>query len=156
MISKYTTIALTGHTSGLGKIIAEFLKSRNYAMTGFSLSAGYDLRDYSCVTSILEIVKEFDFFINCAKPDYVQAQLLYRLIESGFKGKILNIGSPVVHKIPPDWTDIKLLEYTTQKTALLHAHQTLSKFYPDQLLMWEPLHNFNFEYVSNSLKEIGL
>jgi hypothetical protein len=148
------TAAVTGHTSGLGKIILEFLKSSNCTVTGFSLSSGHDLRDYSCITSVLEIVKDFDLFVNCAKPDYTQAQILYRLIDSGFKGKILNIGSPVVHKIPEDWSDVGLLEYATQKTALYHAHQTLSKFYKDQLLMWEPFHNLDYEYVSNSLKEI--
>jgi hypothetical protein len=150
------TAAITGHTSGLGKIILECLKSRGYAVTGFSLSGGHDLRDYSCITSVLATVKNFDLFVNCAKPDYAQAQILYRLINSGFKGKILNIGSPVVHKIPDNWSDIGLLEYATQKTALLHAHQTLLKFYPDQLLMWEPLHNFTVDYVSTSLSELGL
>jgi hypothetical protein len=148
------TAAITGHTSGLGKLILKYLELRGYTVTGFSLSSGHDLRDYSCVTTVLEIVKNFDFFVNCAKPDYTQAQILYRLMGSGFKGRILNIGSPVVHKIPTNWTDITLLEYATQKTALWHAHQTLSKFYTDQLILWEPCHDLTFEYVAVSLEKL--
>ncbi len=145
--------AITGHTSKLGKLIAKYLESCNYTITGFSRSTGHDLRDYSCVSNILNAVNDFDLVVNCAKPDYVQAQLLYRLIDSGFKGKILSIGSPVVHHLPEQWTSLELLEYATQKTALFHAHQTLSKFYTNQLLIWEPAHDFNFEYVSSALQE---
>jgi hypothetical protein len=145
--------AVTGHTSGLGKHIKEYLESCHYDVTGFSMSMGYDLRDYSKVTEVISIVKDFDLFVNSAKPDYVQSQILYRLLDAGFKGKILNIGSPVVHNLPKSWSDLKLLEYATQKTALYHAHQTLLKFFPDQLIMWEPLHTSNMEYVSNCLKE---
>jgi hypothetical protein len=146
--------AITGNTCDLGKFITKYLESHNYEIAGFSRSNGYDLRNYSCVTSILDIVKDFNLFVNCAKPDYTQAQILYRLIGSGFKGKILNIGSPVVHHLPESWFDLGLLEYATQKTALFHAHQTLSKLYTDQLILWEPLHDFTFEYVSASLDKI--
>jgi hypothetical protein len=154
MITDTKHAAITGHTSKLGNLIANYLESQNYTIIGFSRSNGYDLRDYSCVSNILGVVKQFDLFVNCAKPDYTQAQLLYRLISSGFEGKILSIGSPVVHSLPKSWTDLGLLEYATQKTALYHAHQTLSKFYKDQLLMWEPCHALNYEYVSSALKEI--
>lgn len=147
--------AVTGHTAGLGKLIKEYLESQNYNVLGFSKSTGYDLRDYSQVTKLLDTVSEFDLFVNCAKPDYVQSQLIYRLLKSGFKGKILNIGSPVVHH-NTGWTDLGLLEYITQKTALFHAHQTLEKFYPTQLIMWEPKHTSDIEYVSQCLKELGL
>jgi hypothetical protein len=145
--------AVTGHTSGLGELIKKYLESQHFTVTGFSLSSGFDLRDYSKITEVISIVKNFDLFVNSAKPDYVQSQILYRLLDAGFTGKILNIGSPVVHKIPPLWTDLKLLEYATQKTALYHAHQTLSKFFPEKLIMWEPTHNFDAEYVATSLKE---
>ncbi len=154
MITVTKHAAITGHTSGLGNLIAKYLESHNYTVIGFSRSNGYDLRDYSCVSDVLSIAHQFDLFVNCAKPDYAQSQILYRLIGSGFKGKILNVGSPVVHNLPKNWTDLGLLEYATQKTALYHAHQTLSKFYKDQLLMWEPLHTIDYEYVCSSLKEI--
>lgn len=145
--------AVTGHTSGLGKLIKEYLESHHFTVTGFSFSSGFDLRNYSKVTEVISIVKDFDLFVNSAKPDYVQSQILYRLLDAGFTGKILNIGSPVVHRIPPLWTDLKLLEYATQKTALYHAHQTLCKFFPEKLIMWEPSHTVSAEYVSTSLRK---
>jgi hypothetical protein len=145
--------AVTGHTSGLGKHIKEYLESCNYNVTGFSMSTGFDLRDYDTVAKVISLVKDFDLFVNSAKPDYTQSQILYRLLAAGFNGKILNIGSPVAHSIPKSWSDLGLLEYATQKAALYHAHQTLSKFFPDQLILWEPLHTNDTEYVFNCLKE---
>lgn len=142
--------AVTGHTSGLGKLIKDYLECRNYKVCGYSKSTGHDLRDYSIVTNILEQVNSFDLFVNCAKPDYVQSQMLYRLLKSNFNGIILNVGSPVVHRTPL-WTDLGLLEYVTQKTALFHAHQTLSKIYAEKMIMWEPQHVNSPEYVNKEL-----
>lgn len=144
--------AVTGHTSGLGKRIKDYLEHHDYKVHGYSKSTGHDLRDYSIVTDVLDQVRSFDLFVNCAKPDYVQSQVLYRLMKSDFKGTILNIGSPVVHHMPP-WTDLGLLEYVTQKTALFHAHQTLSKMYAGKMIMWEPQHVDCQEYVNQALEE---
>lgn len=147
--------AVTGHTSIIGSLITNYLKNKNYTVLGFSKTTGYDLRDYSHVTQMLDAVNQFDLFVNCAKPDYAQTQILYRLISSGFHGKILNVGSPVVHCMP-EWTDLGLLEYVTQKTALFHAHSVLNKLYPDKLLLWEPMHKIDQDYVANSLQDLGL
>ena len=148
-------IALTGHTSGLGSVMFDVLTNKNYKVIGFSKSSGCDIRDYSQSGSMIEQVKDFDWFINCAHPDYCQSQILYRLIANGFTGKILNIGSPVVHQ-NPNWTDVGLLEYVTQKTALWHAYTTLNRFYPEKVLMWEPDHTTDRDYVINSLNRVGL
>lgn len=147
--------AITGHTAGLGAQIKDYLESRNYTVQGYSLSSGYDLRDYSQVSKMLEQTKDFDLFVNCAKPDYAQSQILYRLVKSHFKGTILNIGTPVIHQ-PSIWTDLGLLEYMTQKTALFHAHQTLSKLYLYRMIMWEPQHARSHEYVNQCLDEFKL
>jgi hypothetical protein len=148
-------VALTGHTRGLGKHIYNYLVKNNYSAQGFSFSTGCDLRDYSQVGAMIKSVKSCDWFINCAHPDYCQTQILYRLLKENFKGKILNIGSPVVHR-PPDWTDLDLLEYVTQKTALYHAHQTLDTMFPNQLILWEPDHDLDENYIVNELKRHGL
>lgn len=150
-----STIALTGHTRGLGAKIHSTLQQRNHVVHGFSLSTGCDLRNYDHVTSMIKHVKDFDWFINCAHPDYCQTQILYRLIDNDFQGTVLNIGSPVVHRTP-DWTDIKLLEYVTQKTALHHAYKTLNKMFGDRILMWEPDHACDIDYVSAYLEKMGL
>lgn len=148
-------IALTGHTRGLGALIHRCLAKNGHDVKGFSFSTGLDLRDYSQVGQMIDSVMESAWFINCAHPDYCQTQILYRLVRVGYKGKILNIGSPVVH-CPPNWTDLGLLEYTTQKTALYHAHTTLSRLFTDKIFMWEPLHAQNADYVAEQLSEYHL
>lgn len=149
------SIALTGHTRGLGKLINMSLLDRGHYVTGFSLSNGYDLRDYSVVGKMITEINKFDWFINCAKPDYTQTQILYRLMSSTFSGKVLNIGSPVVHTMP-EWKDLSLLEYVTQKTALYHAHKTLTNMFPNRLFMWEPVHTHDMNYITDSLTVLGL
>lgn len=149
------TVALTGHTRGLGAIICQCLTDKGHLVLGFSTSNGYDLRDYSQVTRMIDRVQGSDWFINCAKPDYAQAQILYRLLASGFSGRILNIGSPVVHG-RTGWQDLGLLEYSTQKVALHHAHQVLEPLYPGQLIMWEPDHTLDKLYVSRYLQGLAL
>lgn len=135
-------IALTGHTGNLGSIIKDVLENKGHFVQGFSKSTGTDLRDYSQVGHMIQSIKNFDWFINCAHPEYCQSQILYRLLKENFKGKILSVGSPVVHR-NPGWTDLGLIEYITQKTALWHAHSSLAALYPGQLWLWEPAHTGN-------------
>jgi nucleoside-diphosphate-sugar epimerase len=132
-------IAITGHTSGLGKSFYLECINRGHDVEGFSRSNGYDLRDYSKVGKMLDKIKDFDLFINNAKPDYSQSQILYRLFRSETCKIIVNIGSKVIES-PPDWTDTFLLEYVTQKMALAHAVQVLSKITKSELVLINPEH----------------
>jgi hypothetical protein len=131
--------AITGHTSGLGYCFFETLKNQGYQVHGFSRSNGYDLRDYSCVTKMIEKIQDFDLFVNNAKPDYAQSQILYRLCRSWNHGTIVSIGSQAIID-HPGWTDLYLLEYLTQKVALAHAHQELSKISSCRLELIHPAH----------------
>lgn len=149
------TVALTGHTRGLGSIIHQYLTHKGHHVLGFSTTNGHDLRDYSQVGRMINQVQDADWFINCAKPDYAQSQILYRLMAMNFGGRVLNIGSPVVH-CATGWNDLGLLQYVTQKTALHHAHHVLDPLYPNQLIMWEPDHTLDYQYVSGYLGKIGL
>jgi hypothetical protein len=131
-------IAVTGHTSGLGKSFFDLLSMQGHKVVGYSKSTGHDLRDYSIVSKIIEEIQGFDLFINNAKPDYAQAQIVYRLARS-WDGTLLSIGSRVVVD-PPNWTDTFLLEYLTQKTALLHAHNILESLSTCKLIIVHPAH----------------
>lgn len=133
------TAAITGHTCQLGKDFSQALEKRGYHVSGYSRSTGYDLRDYSCVTKMLEQIKDFDCFVNIAHPDYVQAQILYRLVREHPKNSstIVNIGSSVV-RLNPGWTDTHLLEYQTQKTALYSACELLQPISSCKLIWLEP------------------
>lgn len=150
-----TTVAITGHTRGLGQRIYQILRDNNVHVRGFSLSGGVDLRDFTQRIAMANEIQTFDWFVNCAKPDYVQSQILYNLFAAQFQGKILSIGSPVVHK-DHGWTDLGLLEYVTQKTALFHAHTTLSRLYPGRLILWEPDHVDDVDRIRTGLADTGI
>lgn len=131
--------AVTGHTQSLGQSFYSRLRAKGYDVHGFSRSTGYDLRDYSNVTRMLEEVHGFDLFINNAKPDFCQAQILYRLVRQGSIKTIISIGSAAVND-PPNWTDTYLLEYLTQKTALSHANRVLEPLSQSRLILVNPHH----------------
>ena len=148
--------AITGHTSGLGASFYRLLDKHGYKVYGFSRSNGYDLRDYSQVSRMLDEIKGFDLFVNNAKPEYSQAQIVYRLARE-WSGTLLSIGSRAVIS-PPPWTDTFLLEYLTQKTALVHAHQVLEPIANCRLLIVHPQHldNNTDPYVEQLIKELNL
>lgn len=150
-------IAITGHTSGLGKSFYDLCIQKGHNAQGFSRSNGYDLRDYSKVTFMLDKIKDFDIFINNAKPDYAQAQILYRLTRLWSTGTIISIGSAVID-YPPDWTDSHLLEYTTQKQALAHANKVLSKISKCNLVLLNPAHleDNTDQYAAQILENMNL
>jgi len=148
-------IAITGHTSGLGKSFFDLLTQQGHHVVGFSKSNGYDIRDYSIVSKIINEIKSFDLFINNAKPDYSQTQIVYRLARE-WSGTVLSIGSKVVTK-PTNWTDTFLLEYVTQKIALSHAHQVLEKISTCKLILTHPDHIDDTQRCAkNILESIGL
>ena len=148
-------IAITGHTSGLGKSFFDLLTQQGHQVNGFSRSNGHDIRDYSVVSKIIKEIQDFDLFINNAKPDYVQSQIVYRLSRD-WHGTVLSIGSKVVIN-PPEWTDTFLLEYVTQKTALAHAHQMLEKISKCKLILIHPDHiNDPTQCAKNILGNVGL
>jgi hypothetical protein len=138
--------AITGHTSGLGAAYYRILATKGYETLGFSRTNGYDLRDYSKVSDMIQRIQEFDLFVNNAKPDYAQSQILYRLVRSGFTGKILNIGSKILDK-DPHWSDLSLLEYYTQKTALMHAVKVLQPHSMGRIFLFNPEHIDNADLI---------
>jgi hypothetical protein len=105
---------------------------------------------------MLEHIKDFDLFVNNAKPDYAQTQIVYRLVREWQQGTILSIGSHSSIS-PPIWTDTFLLEYLTQKTALAHAHNVLEPLARCRLLIVHPTHLDNTDlYADQVLKELQL
>lgn len=150
-----TRIALTGHTRGLGGLIYSYFVDNGHEIKGFSLSTGCDLRDYTQVGRMIDSILSYDWFINCAHPDYCQTQILYRLLDADFQGRVISVGSCVVHE-DPGWTDLGLLQYVTQKKALYHACQSLDKLFPQRIFWWAPLHAGDGSYVAKTLKEYGL
>jgi|OM-RGC.v1.016887621 nucleoside-diphosphate-sugar epimerase len=84
-------IAITGHTSGIGKGILEYY-SGEHEVIGFSLENGYNINDYS---RILEETKDCDIFINNAYSHYTQSEIVseWAKVHSNDKHLIISTSS---------------------------------------------------------------
>lgn len=69
-------IAITGHTSGLGKIFYEHYTKLGYEVIGMSRSNGYCLPDN--ISNVAAEANNCDLFINNAYCDTSQSELLHR------------------------------------------------------------------------------
>ena len=149
--------AVTGHTSGLGASFYKLLAEQGYKVHGFSRTNGYDLRDYSQVTRMISQVKGFDLFINNAKPEYTQSQIVYRLVRDWNQGSVISIGSYATIE-SPSWSDTFLLEYLTQKMALAHTHQVLTPIAKCNLTIVHPKHlgDNTDDYVQTLIRNLKL
>lgn len=109
-------VAVTGHTSGIGKAIYNRYKPN---VCGFSRTNGYDITKDKW--KIIKDSKECDIFINNAQQEFAQTEMLYALAKN-FHGKIINIGST-----SKDWTKghKKNYRYSVEKLTLNNANDQL-------------------------------
>lgn len=107
-------VAITGHTSGIGKALTNvFLDS-----VGFSRKNGYDLHNRFIREKMYNEISDCDVFINNADLGWNQSVLLYELWEK-WKDKdklIVNIGSDAA-----DYNQSIARPYNIQKRALQDA-----------------------------------
>lgn len=69
-------IAVTGHTKGIGKAIADLYKDQETTVIGFSRSNGYDISSAETINKIITQSIDCDVFINNAYHDFAQCDLL--------------------------------------------------------------------------------
>lgn len=105
------TIAITGHTQGIGKAITTKLKT-DYLIKGFSRSTGHDLNKEGIDLKILNESKSCDIFINNAYTRNKQISL-FKLFYNEWKldssKMIVNISSKARIRLDPGlYTDVKL------------------------------------------------
>jgi hypothetical protein len=67
-------IAITGHTSGIGKALVDNFKS--HTVIGFSRSNGYNIADPAARAKILDQLADADMFINNAYSSLNNPQLI--------------------------------------------------------------------------------
>lgn len=88
-------IAITGHTVGIGKAIADACEAESHEVVGFSRTTGYTL--FNDIDKVVADSENCDVFVN-NRYDYYnaeQVELLYRMFESwrGQDKRIVNISS---------------------------------------------------------------
>ena len=112
-------VAITGHTSGLGKCIFDRFHPDSL---GFSRSTGYDISNKSSRKLIVEQSKDADVFINNAYNGFNQIDMLYDMFESwqDTNKLIVNISSTSSND-----TKNRVHPYSIHKTALDKASAQL-------------------------------
>ena len=148
-------IAITGHTTGLGKSIFDFYKNQGYNVTGFSRSNGFDLKDWSCMQTLLDVTESYDLIFSNAKPDFFQTVFLYEFARrEKFNSKIVSIGSRIIHFDVSKTVDIGINLYKTQKLALQNAHYQLTHRYQNfKSVLIHPAHLYNKDIQNLNLEE---
>jgi NADP-dependent 3-hydroxy acid dehydrogenase YdfG len=115
-------IAITGHTNGIGKALADVYTSRGHEIIGLSRSNGYNIRS---IPKCADAVESCDMFINNAQAGFAQTELLFEVWRR-WRGKdrtIISISSQITNY--PVSTIPDLDEYWLQKNTLDQAHQQL-------------------------------
>lgn len=89
------TVAITGHTQGIGNAIRCWFERRGHHVIGFSRSNGYDIAHDNTLHRIVEQSTDADVFVNNAYHHFQQTRLLYLLWEhwQGQHRTIVNIAS---------------------------------------------------------------
>lgn len=103
-------IAITGHTKGIGRAIAELYFTDQ--IVGFSRGNGYDISDPASIDKIIDSSINCDVFINNAYHELSQVTLFERMLEHWRHDEnktIVNINSKTIYNSPNgiDYTKFK-------------------------------------------------
>ena len=112
-------IAITGHTSGIGKALFKQAPPKHEPM-GFSRSNGYDINNPK--PWFHRQAMRCDVFVNNAHDRYAQVDLLYKVWDE-WKDKDKQI--VCISSTSPDVTKNKPWPYSVEKCALDHACEQL-------------------------------
>ena len=123
-------IAVTGHTSGIGKGLYDFYK-KGHEVLGFSRSNGYDIDKNQ--DEITAKVEGCDVFFNNAYSGFAQTELLLKLWEKWRDSEklIINTSSAITevfwpHTYHPVWSLYKVNKLSLEQ-AVGKLQQTPSK-----------------------------
>ena len=121
-------IAITGHTAGIGKALAQAY--HKHEIIGLSKRDGNNIRN---IPKIADLIEPADVFINNAQAGYAQTELLFEMCKrwSGSVDKHIVVISTMMTQWPVS-TIPELAEYRIQKISLEQAVQQL------RYIHWNP------------------
>lgn len=96
-------IAITGHSKGIGKSIADVFEKHSYDLTGFSRTNGFDISDNITRSNIVKLSEDADIFVNNAYHPIGQLDLLKQVSDrwAGTDKIIINISSKITYYTGP-------------------------------------------------------
>jgi|688.fasta_scaffold49862_7 nucleoside-diphosphate-sugar epimerase len=119
-------IAITGHTKGIGKALADAYQRRGHEIVGLSRTKGYNI--YS-ILKCADLIESCDMFINNAQAGFAQTELLFEIAKrwQDTHKHIVNISSVITQRYSSNYAgfeEVPLYEvelYRVQKVALEEA-----------------------------------
>lgn len=116
-------IVITGHTSGIGKAVAEWAENKNWLVKGFSRSTGHPIESQEAQREILNATVEADVFFNNAHVGFYQVELAYKwFLQNQYQA---NRTMVVLGSRASDGIRYELHPYSVQKIALHGAIQQM-------------------------------
>jgi len=122
-------IAITGHTSGIGKSLSSLLIGRGHEIVGISRRTGENIRRTEHTATLIE---PCDMFINNAQSMFAQTELLFEVWKrwKGQEKYIWNISTAMtqfpVNTAPNNLDDTDMSLYRIQKLSLEESSKQLS------------------------------
>jgi NADP-dependent 3-hydroxy acid dehydrogenase YdfG len=72
---EFKSVAITGHSRGIGKGLLDYFDSKGCRVKGFSLDNGFDISTKENQEQIIKLTKDCDLFINNAYSGYAQVDI---------------------------------------------------------------------------------
>jgi NADP-dependent 3-hydroxy acid dehydrogenase YdfG len=117
-------IAITGHTAGIGKALADEYISRGHDIVGLSQREGNNIRN---TLKIADQIEPCELFVNNAQAGYAQTELLFEMSKrwKGTGKHIIIISTMMTQDPISCLPGIDMCQYRIQKVSLEQAVQQL-------------------------------
>jgi nucleoside-diphosphate-sugar epimerase len=110
-------IAITGHTAGIGKALANIYQQQGNEIVGLSKREGWNIRN---IPKICDQIEPCDMFINNAQAGYAQTELLFEMAQrwAGSNKHIVVISTMMTQLPTNPLPGLEMDHYRIQKIAL--------------------------------------
>lgn len=117
-------VAITGHTAGIGKALAQEYEYRGHTIVGLSKREGHNIR---ITPKIADLIEPCDMFVNNAQASYAQTELLFEMARrwQGTGKRIVVISTMMTQDPVSCLPGLDMVHYRVQKIALEEAVRQL-------------------------------